>query len=78
LSSQNKSAQQVEFSPEKIENIAELIVRGESPIPWDLPSDVLESVLQAVHAARRTRLITFFARAVAEHIQTENHTEKEF
>ena len=78
LSSQHIANPNREFSQEKIDNIAELIVGGESAIPWELPPQILESVLDGVHSKRRAQLIAYFARAIAEHIQTEIDSEREF
>ena len=78
LSSQHIAVPNREFSQEKIDNIAELIVSGESPIPGELPPQILEPILVGVHSKRRAQLIACFARAIAEHIQTEIESEREF
>lgn len=63
-------------SAERLPQIAEMIADGEIPIPVDWPDNHLHPLLDLVHAARRRRLVHFFARAIASDIRRdERRTE---
>ncbi len=53
---------------DRLPKIAELIANGEIPIPVDWPEDRLLPLLDLVHAARRRRLVQYFARLIASDI----------
>ncbi len=52
----------------QIEKLAGLIANGESPIPSELPVEVLAKLLVEVARRRRTQLIQFIAGAIAHDI----------
>ncbi len=60
---------------DRLPKIAESIANGELPIPVDWPEDRLLPLLDLVHAARRRRLVRYFARMIAGDICRENRQE---
>ena len=64
-----------------IESLAKLCSVGAAPIPNDLPDDQQHTLLLAIAARRRKRLIHLFAAAIADDIQRDrqeqgsNHVE---
>lgn len=59
------------ISAQRLPQIAEMIADGEIPIPVDWPDNHLHPLLDLVHAARRRRLVHFFARVIASGIRRE-------
>ena len=57
---------------DRLPRIAELIANGELSIPVDWPEDRLLPLLDLVHAARRRRLVRYFARVIAGDICRED------
>lgn len=55
-------------SAEQLQRLAEMVARGEAPIPEDLEPIDLQKLLAELACRRRTRLIRFIAQAIAEDI----------
>lgn len=60
----------------QLRRVAESIASGETPIPINWPDDRLSPLLDLVHAARRKRLVRFFARVIANDICRLKRQEK--
>ena len=55
-------------SPDQLARIADLVARGELPVPLHLPAEQLDKVVCDVRQHRRRRLVKFIARAIAQDI----------
>ena len=73
---QNKNDQRAATEADRLPRIAELVANGEIPIPVDWPEDRLLPLLDLVHAARRRRLVRFFARVIASDICRNDRQEE--
>ena len=82
--SQNDNLSSSSLAPDRLRQMAKLIANGEIPIPVKWSDDQLAPLLDLVHAARRQRLMRFFAGVIASDIcrsdrqkgVTNNVTEK--
>ena len=54
---------------DNLPKVADMVARGELPIPLDWPADSLRLLLSEVHARRRRRLVELIARAIANDIR---------
>lgn len=55
-------------SPEKLDQVAALVARGELPFPGGLPDNHAHRLAVEVRERRRRRLVQFIARSIAQTI----------
>ena len=55
-------------SPEKLDQVADLVARGELPFPAGLAPDQVYRLAVEVRERRRRRLVQFIARSIAQKI----------
>ena len=58
-------------SPEKLARFADMVARGELPLPVDLPPDQLEQLACEIRKRRRKKLVGFIAHAIAMDIHRD-------
>jgi hypothetical protein len=62
---------------DQLVRIADLVARGEMPVPQHLRAEQLHSLVREVRKRRRRRLVKFIARAIALDIHRSRESDKE-